>query len=82
MFKSDAQLIETNGVTLDTLRTKATEILAQFTPHSALADPPKPKKTSKKATKPQVSETNRSLSHSLFEAYRQSEDNLTRSAIA
>jgi len=82
MLKSDAELIETNGITLDTLRTQATEILAQFTPHSALADSPKPKKTSKKAKKPKVSETNRSLSHSLFEAYRQSEDNLNRSAIA
>ncbi|MEG4859911.1 type V CRISPR-associated protein Cas12k [Microcoleus sp. K1-B1] len=82
MLKSDAELIETNGVTLDTLRTQAAEILAQFTPDSALADSPKPKKTSKKAKKPKVSETNRSLSHSLFEAYRQSEDNLNRSAIA
>ena len=80
MLKTDAELIKTNGITSDTLRAKAAEILAQFTPHSALADSPKPKKTSKKAKKPKVSETNRSLSHSLFEAYRQSEDNLNRSA--
>jgi hypothetical protein len=80
MLKTDAELIKTNRITSDTLRAKAAEILAQFTPHSALADSPKPKKTSKKAKKPKVSETNRSLSHSLFEAYRQSEDNLNRSA--
>ncbi len=48
MLKTDAELIKTNGITSDTLRAKAAEILAQFTPHSALADSPKPKKQVKK----------------------------------
>ncbi|HLO47507.1 MAG TPA: type V CRISPR-associated protein Cas12k [Kamptonema sp.] len=87
MLKSDAELLETSSVTLETLRHQATEILTQLTPQP---DSPKPKNTGKKAKKPKASESEcatrrlrqRTLSHSLFTAYRQSEDNLTRSAIA
>lgn len=82
MLKSDAKLIEASGLTLETLRAKAAEILAQLAPHSDSPDSPKPKKTGKKAKKPKASESNRSLSHSLFETYGKTEDNLTRSAIA
>ncbi|MDF0554444.1 type V CRISPR-associated protein Cas12k [Kamptonema sp. UHCC 0994] len=79
MLKSDAELVETSGVTLETLRHQATEILTQLT---AQPDSPKPKNTGKKAKKPKASESDRTQSHSLFAAYRQSEDTLTRSAIA
>lgn len=79
ILKSDASLIETSGVTLETLRHQATEILTQLIPQP---DSPKPKNTGKKAKKPKASESDRTLSPSLFAAYGQSEDALTRSAIA
>ena len=79
MVKSDSELVETSGVTLETLRHQATEILTQLIPQP---DSPKPKNTGKKAKKRKASESDRTLSHSLFATYRQSEDNLTTSAIA
>jgi hypothetical protein len=54
MLKSDAELVESSGVTLETLRSKATEILAQLTPQSdsVASQPPKAKSKKRKNPKP------------------------------
>ena len=80
MLKSDAELVEATGCTLDTLRTKAAEILAQ---HTALAPDPVqvPKTKANKGKKRKVSNTDRNLSKALFEAYRQTDDILNRACI-
>jgi hypothetical protein len=52
MLKSDAELVESSGVTLETLRSKATEILAQLTPQSDSVASQSPKAKSKKTKNP------------------------------
>ncbi len=80
MLKSDAELVEATGCTLDSLRIKAAEILAQqATLASDLAQAPKTK--AKKGNKGKISNANRNLSQALFEAYRDTEDILTRACI-
>jgi hypothetical protein len=80
MLKSDAELVEATGCTLDSLRIKAAEILAQHaTLASDLAQAPKTK--AKKGNKGKISNANRNLSQALFEAYRDTEDILTRACI-
>jgi len=80
MLKSDAELVEATGCTLNTLRIKAAEILAQHTTlASDLAQAPKTK--AKKGKKRKISNTNRNLSQALFEAYRETDDILTRACI-
>lgn len=80
MFRSDAELVEATGCTLDTLRIKAAEILAQ---HAAPASDSMqhPKTKGKKGKKRKVSNANRNLSQALFEAYRETDDILTRACI-
>jgi hypothetical protein len=90
MLKSDAELVEASGVSLETLRIKASEILAQFTPQSDTVEskPGKGKKR-KKTKKSKGSEggckertlQERSLYTTLFEIYRNTEDSLTCCAI-
>ncbi len=80
MLKSDAELVEATGCTLDTLRIKAAEILAQHaTLASDLAQAPKTK--AKKGKKRKISNANRDLSQALFKAYRETDDILTRACI-
>nr|MBW4670074.1 type V CRISPR-associated protein Cas12k [Cyanomargarita calcarea GSE-NOS-MK-12-04C] len=81
MLNSDAELVEASGVSLDSLRTKATEILAQLTPIDTTETQPLQEKKVKKGKKSQNSESERNLSKNLFEAYGNTEDNLTRCAI-
>ncbi|BAY21190.1 hypothetical protein NIES2100_09390 [Calothrix sp. NIES-2100] len=91
MLKSDAELVEVSGVTLESLRSKADEILAHFTPQSDTveAQPGKGNKR-KKTKKSKVAEGDcaertlreRSISKTLFEAYRDTEDILTHCAIS
>lgn len=82
MLKSDAFLLETSGVNVETLRTKAAKILAQYTAQSEAAKTAQPKsKTKKKSKKSKPSDNHSSLSQTLFEAYRNTEDTLTRCAI-
>ncbi|MEP0880985.1 type V CRISPR-associated protein Cas12k [Trichocoleus sp. ST-U3] len=76
MLKSDTELLETSGVTLDTLRSKAAEILTQFAPESDTVDPESPKSKQGKKTK------KTKTSQSLFDTYRNTEDILSRCAIA
>lgn len=80
MLKSDAELVEATACTLDSLRIKAAEILAQHaTLASDLAQAPKTK--AKKGNKGKISNANSNLSKALFEAYRDTEDILTRACI-
>ena len=80
MLKSDAELVEATGCTLDTLRIKAAEILAQqATPASDSAQAPKTK--GKKGKNRKLSNTDRNLSKALFEAYPQTDDILSRACI-
>lgn len=91
MLKSDVELVEASGVTLESLRTKAAEILAQFAPQpdTVEAQPAKGKKR-KKTKKAKKSDGDcaertlreRSISQILFEAYHNTEETLTRCAIS
>lgn len=81
MLKSDAELVEVSNYSLDAIRTKAAEILAQFAPSSdSDTSPPKSKK-GKKAKKLSA-DPKASLSNTLFQTYRETEDILTRCAIS
>ncbi|MDZ7969251.1 MAG: type V CRISPR-associated protein Cas12k [Nostoc sp. DedSLP03] len=83
MLKSDTELVEASGVNLESLRIKATEILAQVTPQPDTIEPqPAKGKKRQKTKKSKDSDSNRTVSKSLFEAYSNTEDNLTRCAIS
>ncbi|HEY9300162.1 MAG TPA: type V CRISPR-associated protein Cas12k [Phormidium sp.] len=80
MLKSDTELVEASSYSLDAIRTKAVEILAQFAPSPDDSSPPKGKK-GKKAKKLSA-DPKTSLSNTLFQTYRETEDILTRCAIS
>ncbi len=92
MLKSDAELVKTSGTSLDGIRTKATEILAQIAPVDTI-DTQQPKSSKiKKSKKSALSQTDgvkhplqigdRHVFNTLFEIYRNTEDILTRCAIS
>ncbi len=80
MLKSDAELIEVSGVTLDSIRNKAIDILAQLTSESTTIEihPQKGKKSKKLKN----SEDEKSLYQALFDTYSDTEDILIRCAIS
>ncbi|MBD2564601.1 MULTISPECIES: type V CRISPR-associated protein Cas12k [Nostoc] len=82
MLNSDVELVESSGVSLDSLRTKAAEILVKFASLNTAETQSTNVKKAKKRKKPQNSDSDRSLSKNLFEAYGNAEDNLTRCAIS
>jgi IS605 OrfB family transposase len=82
MLNSDAELVEASGVSLDRLRTKAAEILAQLAPLNTAETQPEQGKKVKRGKKSQNSDSERNLSKNLFEAYGNTEDNLSRCAIS
>ncbi len=82
MLKSDVELVESSGVSLDSLRTKAAEILVQLAPLNTAETQSTNVKKAKKRKKAQNSDSDRNLSKNLFETYRNTEDNLTRCAIS
>ncbi|MDZ8032677.1 MAG: type V CRISPR-associated protein Cas12k [Nostoc sp. DedSLP04] len=82
MLNSDVELVESSGVSLDSLRTKAAEILVRFAPLNTAETQSTNGKKAKKRKKPQNSDSDRNLSKNLFETYRNTEDNLTRCAIS
>ena len=82
MLNSDVELVKASGVSLDSLRIKAAEILAQLTPLDTVETQPTNGKKAKKRKKSQSSDSDRSLLKNLFETYRNTEDNLTRCAIS
>jgi hypothetical protein len=81
MLRSDTELVENSGVSLDVLRAKAAEILAQLTPLNTAETQSTNGKKAKKRKKAQHSDSD-TLSKNLFESYRNTEDNLTRCAIS
>jgi hypothetical protein len=81
MLKSDVELVESSGVSLDSLRTKAAEVLVQFATLNTAETQSTNLKKAKKRKKAQNSDSN-NLSKNLFETYRNTEDNLTRCAIS
>jgi transposase len=85
MLNSDVELVQATGVTLETLRSQAAEILAQFSSEcDTVTVQPAKKKKGQKTKKSKTADSDRSLSHNLFEAYRDTEpeDILTRCAIS
>lgn len=83
MLKSDPELLEASGVALDSLRSKAAELLAKLTPNSdTVKQKPAQGNKGKKTKKSKKSDSDRSISTILFENYRNTEDILTRCAIS
>ncbi len=79
MLKSDEELVQMSNCTLEVIRAKAVEIL---TPLASANESTQATKTkSKKSKKPQASNSNRSVSKTLFEAYDNTEDILTKSPL-
>jgi len=82
MLNSDKELIEACGVSLDVLRTKSAEILAQFGLQNPAETQPEKGKNTRKGKKSPTSDSERNLSKNLFDAYSNTEDTLTRCAIS
>ena len=83
MLKSDAELLETSGVTLESLRAKAAEILAQIASQSdTSATQHQKSKKKKKTKKSRDSDSETSISKILFEAYRDAANILNRCVIS
>jgi hypothetical protein len=85
ILKSDSELTQVSHCTLDEIRHKAIEILAQLNPASETpqSEPVKPQKTPKsKKKKQKASSTSKQLSDRLFETYARTKKPLTRCAIA
>ncbi|MEH2091649.1 type V CRISPR-associated protein Cas12k [Nostoc sp.] len=81
MLNSDVELVESSGVSLDSLRIKAAEILTQLVILDNAETQSKNEKKAKKRKKSQNSVSD-ALSKNLFEAYGNAEDNLTRCTIS
>ncbi|MBC5793914.1 hypothetical protein H5968_01810 [Sphaerospermopsis sp. LEGE 00249] len=85
MLNSDAELVETSGYSLEAIRTKAAEILAAATPTSdpdAPANKTRKTKKSKKSKQASASNSEKSVSNQLFDAYQETDNTLSRSAIS
>ncbi|KST63074.1 type V CRISPR-associated protein Cas12k [Mastigocoleus testarum] len=83
MLKSDEELVEISGVNLEALRSKAAEILAQFSPQIDTNNSQNKRKTkSKNSKKSKSSDISKNLSQQLFDTYRDTEDIVTHCAIS
>lgn len=83
MLSSDAELVEASSCSLDTIRAKASEILAQATLQNAPANSQLTQtKKGNKARKPRRADRDRSVSDVLFEVYRATKDCLSCCAIS
>lgn len=78
MLKSDLELEQESQCSLNVIRTKATEILTKFTPQSEQNSNQRKDKKTKKSTKSKKS----SLFQILLNTYGETEDPLTRCALA
>ncbi len=78
MLKSDLELEQESQCSLNVIRTKATEILTKFTPQSEQNSNQKKGKKTKKSAKSKKS----SLFKSLLNTYGETQDPLTRCALA
>ncbi|MFW6264284.1 MAG: type V CRISPR-associated protein Cas12k [Cyanobacteriota bacterium] len=83
MLKSDEELVEDSNCSLESIRTKAAELLNTLSPG---ADQPQnntgKKKNKKTQKKDKTPESNKSASDSLFQAYDKTDEPLNRAAIA
>jgi len=79
LLKSDEELVTQSNCALEVIRTKAALVLTPLASQNESIQPTKTK--SKKRKKPQASNSNRSVSKTLYEAYDNTEDILTKSAI-
>jgi len=79
MLRSDEELVQQSNCTLEIIRAKAALVLTPLASPNESTQPTKTK--SKKRKNPQASNSNRSVSKTLFEAYDNTEDILTKSAI-
>ncbi|BAY69240.1 type V CRISPR-associated protein Cas12k [Anabaena sp. FACHB-709] len=82
MFNSDVELVEISGFSLEAIRTKASEILAITTPESDPKTLLTKRGKTKQSKKSSASNPDRSLSRKLFDAYQETDDILSRSAIS
>lgn len=89
MLQSDAELLETCGCSLEELRAKASELLADISAQLGLTEDLKPKgkhgkkKSERAKTKAAKTQDEKpSLANAFFEAYRETEDTLQRTAIS
>jgi hypothetical protein len=78
MLRSDTELEQESQCSLEIIKTKATEVLTKFAPQSDQNKKPKKSKKTKKAAKSQTS----SLFQILFNTYEETEEPLTRCALA
>ncbi|UKO98360.1 type V CRISPR-associated protein Cas12k [Nostoc sp. UHCC 0870] len=78
ILKSDLQLEQESQCSLNVIRTKANEILTQFTPQSDQNKNQRERKKTKKSPKPQKS----SIFQILLNSYGETQETLTRCAIA
>ena len=79
MLKTDEELVNQSGCTLEVIRTKTSEILAPLSSKNESSQPTQTK--GKKSNKSQDSDSNRSISKTLFQVYDDTEDLLTQIAI-
>ncbi len=79
MLKTDEELVNQSGCTLEVIRTKASEILVPLTSKNESSKPNQTK--GKKSKKPQDLDSNRSISKTLFQVYDDTEDLLIKTAI-
>jgi IS605 OrfB family transposase len=82
MLKSDADLSEISGCSLDILRQRAAEILQGANPNHPESSTLPPSRKRHKAKQSEISDTHPNFSQALFVAYRETEDAKTRAAIA
>ncbi|MEB3310907.1 MAG: type V CRISPR-associated protein Cas12k [Snowella sp.] len=78
ILKSDEELTQLSDLSLDEIRTKASDILTNLTPQAEAL----PTKSIKKTKKEKKTKEGLSLSKLLFDAYQKTEDLQIRSAIA
>ncbi|MFN6517684.1 MAG: type V CRISPR-associated protein Cas12k [Nostoc sp. CreGUA01] len=81
MLKSDAELVEISGQTLQAIRTKAAEMLTDCITESGFDSTPQRAK-GKKSQKLSSSNSSSNLKNILFQAYRETDDIVTRCVIS
>ncbi len=84
MLKSDVELEQESNSNLENIRVKATEILASFTTQEKNNTDSSKKSKAKKSSKPKNEKANKPVTNKLsllFEAYRRTEDALTKCAL-
>ena len=81
MLKSDADLVEMSGSSLEQIRAKATQILSAAAPATMQQTTNRSSVNSKKARKQENLDENQTFFKALFEAYEGTQDVLTRCSI-